>query len=257
MINDTAVRSYLRYAPDGHLVFASFASAFLLKLLRHKFVHLLSEERRSKIIPVVERFIRALNDPSVSIDDSHTPKIYARFLAGLLQKHHTLSQRMEHDANVHTNTQDRQVTGLSIDLSNVHRNGNISIGPLSPPSPHPSIQVTPPPVGDHNFGYILHNPNDAHFGANLHDHADTEMLGQGSDIRLDISGASGSGTVHPMDEIARREEDEDIPSSLNAINDSYWQHGLVPGLVPWLDFSMPVTWEKDFVDHQNISSLEG
>ena len=252
MINDNAVQSYLRYAPDSHLVFASFASAFLLKLLRHKFVHLLPEERRSKIIPLVERLVRVLNSTSVAIDDSHTPKIYARFLAGLLHKHRTLAsaQRMEQQrdkdtdmkVNVNTNNQERQAPGLSIDTNTLHQQNNLPSGPFSPPSPHPSIRVTPPPADDHNLGYMMHNPSDAH--------ADMEMLGQGS---LEFSGASGSGTVHPMDEIARYEEDDDIPPSLEAINDPFWQHGFVP----WLDASVPFNWDKEFPDPHRVPGLDG
>lgn len=246
LIKDMAVRAYLRYTPDSHLVFASFASAFLLKLLRHKFVHLLSAERRSKIIPLVEKLIKVLNDSSVAIDDSHTPKIYARFLAGLLHKHRAIenTQRMEQaqskDMEMNGNG---QANGLSIDLSNIQQHTNAA-GPLSPPSPHPSIRVTPPPVDEQSFGYMLHNSHDAHLSMHAQNHLDTEMLGQGSDVRFDISGASGSGTVHPMDQLARGEEEEDIPACLGAIHDSFWQNNA--GMVTWLDVNLPSGWDKEF-----------
>lgn len=236
MVKDVASRAYLRYAPDQHLVFASFAAAFLLKLLRHKFVHLVSESHRTGIIPLVETLIRTLDDQSVAIDETHTPKIYARFLAGLLQKHRILASAPRHEEHENENDADmmnhqEQPMGLSIDFSMLHQANSFPAGPLSPPSPHPSIQVTPPPVGDHSFGYIVHDPNMDEYGLEGQD--DMGMFGN--------SGAppSGSGTVHPMDERAREEEDDDILPSLRAINPSFWLHGMVP----WPVVNMPAGQE--------------
>jgi hypothetical protein len=257
MINDMAAQPYLRYAPDGHLVYASFASAFLLKLLRHKFVHLLPEESRSRIIPLVERLIRALSDSSVAIDDSHTPKIYARFLAGLLHKHRALASaqgtKHEHDKDAEMSSNIQDPRGLSIDLSAVHQRNDLGPGPLSPPSPHPSIRVTPPATGDQMFGYMLHDPNEVHAGLYSHGHGDMDMLGHGSDMRLDVSTvASGSGTVHPTDEMVRDEDDEDISQPLRAVN-AFWQQAAI-----WQDVNMTVgNWEKDFLDQQFVSNLDG
>uniref|UniRef100_A0A0W0G6S0 Xylanolytic transcriptional activator regulatory domain-containing protein n=1 Tax=Moniliophthora roreri TaxID=221103 RepID=A0A0W0G6S0_MONRR len=87
MVDSLAPSGYMRYAPDGHFVFASFASAFLLKLLRPEFSNLLPKEEGSEIYQLIGRLIQTLSSPSIAIDDRHTPKLYARFLAGLLSHH--------------------------------------------------------------------------------------------------------------------------------------------------------------------------
>ncbi|KAF9467566.1 fungal-specific transcription factor domain-containing protein [Collybia nuda] len=87
MIEGLAPSGYMRFAPDGHFIFASFASAFLLKLLRPEFANLLKKEQENEIFDLIGRLIQTLSSPEIAIDDRHTPKLYARFLAGLLSRH--------------------------------------------------------------------------------------------------------------------------------------------------------------------------
>ncbi|KLO05022.1 hypothetical protein SCHPADRAFT_896598 [Schizopora paradoxa] len=87
VIDSLAPSGYFKYAPDGHFVFASFASAFLLKLLRPEFENLVSKDNSSQILSLIGKLIQVLASSEVAIDDRHTPKLYARFLAGLLAKH--------------------------------------------------------------------------------------------------------------------------------------------------------------------------
>ncbi|KAG5730335.1 Protein priB [Termitomyces sp. T112] len=87
MVENLAPTGYMRYAPDGHFIFASFASAFLLKLLKPEFSSLLAKEQETEIFDLIGRLIQTLSSPEIAIDDRHTPKLYARFLAGLLSRH--------------------------------------------------------------------------------------------------------------------------------------------------------------------------
>ncbi|TFK51353.1 hypothetical protein OE88DRAFT_1659301 [Heliocybe sulcata] len=87
MIEDLAPSGYMKYSPDGYFVFAAFASAFLLKLLRPEFQNLLTPESETQIFDLIARLIQIQSSPEIAIDDRHTPKLYARFLAGLLQRH--------------------------------------------------------------------------------------------------------------------------------------------------------------------------
>ncbi|KAF8804042.1 hypothetical protein BYT27DRAFT_7194756 [Phlegmacium glaucopus] len=87
MIDGLAPSGYMRYAPDGHFVFASFASAFLLKLLRPEFSSFLTKDQEINVFDLIGRLIQTLSSPKIAIDDRHTPKLYARFLAGLLSRH--------------------------------------------------------------------------------------------------------------------------------------------------------------------------
>jgi len=96
MIEGLVSSGYMRYAPDGHFIFASFASAFLLKLLRPEFSSLLTKDEEMDILVLISRLIQTLSSSKLAIDDKHMPKLYARFLAGLLARH-----RREGIANGH------------------------------------------------------------------------------------------------------------------------------------------------------------
>ncbi|KAF5345063.1 hypothetical protein D9758_010418 [Tetrapyrgos nigripes] len=87
MLEGLVPTGYVKYAPDGHFVFSSFASAFLLKLLRPEFSHLLRREDENETFDLIGRVIQTLSSSQIAIDDRHTPKLYARFLAGLLSRH--------------------------------------------------------------------------------------------------------------------------------------------------------------------------
>ena len=43
---------------------------------------------KTKIFDLIGRLIQTLNSPEVAIDNKHTPKLHAKFLAGLLMKYH-------------------------------------------------------------------------------------------------------------------------------------------------------------------------
>ncbi|QRV95926.1 Fungal specific transcription factor domain [Ceratobasidium sp. AG-Ba] len=76
----------LMYAPDGHFVFISFAAAFLLKMLRPQFAAALEPTQSSRIIQIVTRLADVLASDKVAIDDRHSPRLYSRFLSGLIAK---------------------------------------------------------------------------------------------------------------------------------------------------------------------------
>jgi hypothetical protein len=85
---DTLVPTgYVRFAPDGYFVFAAFASAFMLKLLRPECSRFIAPGLEAEIYQVIERLINTIGSPQIAIDERHTPKLYSRFLASLLAKH--------------------------------------------------------------------------------------------------------------------------------------------------------------------------
>ena len=59
-----------------------------LQLLRPEFSWLVEPDDKTKIFDLIARLIQTLNSPEVSIDNKHTPKLHAKFLAGLLAKLH-------------------------------------------------------------------------------------------------------------------------------------------------------------------------
>jgi hypothetical protein len=59
-----------------------------LQLLRPEFAWLVEPDEKTKIFDLIGRLIQTLDSPEVAIDSKHTPKLHAKFLAGLLMKHH-------------------------------------------------------------------------------------------------------------------------------------------------------------------------
>jgi hypothetical protein len=93
----------LRHAPDAQFVFVTFAGAFLVKVRHHVFCanfpqiydmvfkllqpqysQYFSYERRKGIHTLVQEAVDLLGAPEVVVDDKHGPKLFSRFLAGLL-----------------------------------------------------------------------------------------------------------------------------------------------------------------------------
>ncbi|KAG7451107.1 uncharacterized protein BT62DRAFT_926762 [Guyanagaster necrorhizus] len=87
MVNElgrTEQRIYLRHGPEAQKVFTTFAAAFLVKLLQPKFAPYLSADQCELIRGRVQNVIDLFGSPEVAIDDRHGPKLYSRFLKGLL-----------------------------------------------------------------------------------------------------------------------------------------------------------------------------
>lgn len=47
----------------------------------------MTKGQENDIFDLIGRLIQTLSSSKISIDDRHTPKLYARFLAGLLSRH--------------------------------------------------------------------------------------------------------------------------------------------------------------------------
>ncbi|KAK0210684.1 fungal-specific transcription factor domain-containing protein, partial [Desarmillaria ectypa] len=77
---------HLRYAMEANFVYVSFAAAYLVNLLRAKFLPLLSQEVQEEIIYIVNKLIRVLASDKVALDGRHTPALYSQFLANLMAK---------------------------------------------------------------------------------------------------------------------------------------------------------------------------
>jgi len=87
LVESLVPTGYIRFAPDGYFVFAAFASAFMLKLLRPECSRFITPGLEAEIYQVIERLINTIGSPQIAIDERHTPMLYSRFLASLLAKH--------------------------------------------------------------------------------------------------------------------------------------------------------------------------
>ncbi|EMD32764.1 hypothetical protein CERSUDRAFT_77143 [Gelatoporia subvermispora B] len=87
MVESLAPSGYMRYSPDAHFIYASFASVVLLKLTSPELAIYITEKQTAVIFDLIGRLIQTFNSPTTAVDDYHTPKLHARFLTRLLSKH--------------------------------------------------------------------------------------------------------------------------------------------------------------------------
>lgn len=78
---------HLRYAMEANFLYVAYAAAFLINLLRPKFLPLLEERQQREIIILVSRLIDVLSSRDVALDGRHTPALYSKFLSSLMERH--------------------------------------------------------------------------------------------------------------------------------------------------------------------------
>ncbi|KAJ7940711.1 fungal-specific transcription factor domain-containing protein [Mycena leptocephala] len=83
----------LKFAMEANWLYISFASAFLVNLLRPRFLPLLKADTQQDIVRLVGRLIDVLGSDSVALDGRHTPALYSRFLSSLLAKYNVFPNR--------------------------------------------------------------------------------------------------------------------------------------------------------------------
>ncbi|KAJ3545622.1 hypothetical protein NM688_g5606 [Phlebia brevispora] len=83
--------SLLGWAMDANFLYMAFSAAFLLNLLRPKFLPLLDPPQCAMIITLVSRLISILSSEDVALDGRHSPAVYSKFLSTLFKKYYTPS----------------------------------------------------------------------------------------------------------------------------------------------------------------------
>ncbi|KAI9000635.1 hypothetical protein BD414DRAFT_8317 [Trametes punicea] len=91
------LRIYLRHGPDAECVFVTFTCAFLIKTLHPRYAQHIPRETRVELRQLVAEVADFLGSPDVAVDDRHGPKLYSRFLKGLLE---TPLASIDHPPNV-------------------------------------------------------------------------------------------------------------------------------------------------------------
>ncbi|KAK0471072.1 hypothetical protein IW261DRAFT_912826 [Armillaria novae-zelandiae] len=84
---DLAPSGFMRGATDRHFMCAAFAAVFIFKLLRPEFSSLMKNADKHESINLVATLINKFSSSDIAVDDRHTPKLYARFLAALLSNY--------------------------------------------------------------------------------------------------------------------------------------------------------------------------
>jgi hypothetical protein len=214
----------LNFGP-AHFIFASFASAFLLKvshvvckchtcshyntpqLLRPDFAGIVGPAHKDHILSLVGRLIKVFASNNVAVDDRHTPKLYSRFLASLVARYSTPSEE-SHRAipKIESSPVDTPMTSLpTLSMSSNQRPGQIT----------QATQVAP--MGSNQYGQTL-TLSPTHYG-------DT----------YSSSSAGGTVTQYNMEQSMPEVPSEDLLASMQAINNPvWWEHVMMPGFT-WPD----------------------
>ncbi|CAE6513308.1 unnamed protein product [Rhizoctonia solani] len=82
---------YFKYSAEGWFTFGAFAAAFMVKALCPTSTPEIDQPYRQHLRGLVMELINAYQSKQVSIDERHTPSIYARFLTRLLVRADELS----------------------------------------------------------------------------------------------------------------------------------------------------------------------
>ncbi|KAI0795864.1 hypothetical protein C8Q75DRAFT_744153 [Abortiporus biennis] len=229
MIEVLAPSGYMRYSPDGHFIFATFASAFLLKLLKPEFSSLLTKAQQDDIFELIARLIHTLNSPEIAIDDRHTPRLHARFLAGLLSKHRRgVSSSSRNTSQNPPQNQERAGSGGTYSSQ-------------SPPSSTSNVfQATPPPSNDTQGQGMgpSQGPSDNMMTEPIYP-ADPTYSGGTAPFEMFNFGATPNGGM-----------EDDLVGALQVLkNPAYWQNMMMPG------FHWPENRMVDNTYHQAVPGL--
>lgn len=266
-------------APDGHFVFVSFASAFLIKMLRKDYVTLLDASQRVRIIETVEKLVNTLSSPRVAVDERHTPMLYARFLAGLLSKYKTDDNMEMHDApSVASEVSHPDSLNLPtppMDHQSSPGSGSNSKPRVSRHRPSPSIEISPPPPEPNQSQFMppqMPPPHDVFSSTALQNVSPPpQQLRNGqvqpalgslmAPINLSSTESSAASTVHAASTIHGGSQfapdhemtDDLILAPMMAVNNpAFWSHMMLPGF-SWAPETLP--WEIDTEEflHQSIN----
>ncbi|KAI0093578.1 hypothetical protein BDY19DRAFT_260419 [Irpex rosettiformis] len=96
---------FLSWALEANFLYMAFSAAFLLNLLRPKFLPLLTVEQCAEIVGLVQALIKILSSNDVAIDGRHSPALYSKFLRSLLEKYRTRTPSLQADINAIASSQ--------------------------------------------------------------------------------------------------------------------------------------------------------
>jgi hypothetical protein len=292
VVNDLAPTEYFRYAPDGHFVFASFASAFLIKLLRPEYKELIDGEHRTRIIGLVESLVDVLKSPRNAVDGRHTPMLYSRFLAGLLAKYKQDEEMVDGTSassdsaasqgdSLHTPPQEsvkQEATspangaiGAAKAASKHRPSPSIEIIPPAPESvngkpaqaPAPHIIYYPTPDNTQQVPQSQFNP----FNNDTSQNATNSLFPHGirSDDTKDSNTTSAASTVQPDDTVhggsqfgaqdAIMTDDQMLAPMLAMDNPAFWSHMMLPGFSWPSDEPWGINVNMDMNDMVDMSGM--
>ena len=178
-----------------------------IQLLRPDFAGIVAPSHKHRILSLVGRLIKLFGSSDIAVDDRHTPKLYSRFLAGLVTRYSSPQEE----------PQTRAVPKIE---SSPMDTAMPSLPDLSMSSRQLSRHVTQP-------------ADVAHMGGNQY--GQTQTLPTHYAEVYSSSSASGTITQFNMEESMPEVPSEDLLASMQAINNPmWWEHVMMPGFT-WPD----------------------
>ncbi|KAI6132068.1 hypothetical protein EDD16DRAFT_1534431 [Pisolithus croceorrhizus] len=110
--DELAPRGYLKYSPDSHFVFLSYAVLSLLKLIRPEFQPFIENEQR--IVDLVKDVATVLGE--IAVSSHHTPALYSTFLRALISaRTDGVQQQQQAQQQVQQQLQHEPTGGVGMD----------------------------------------------------------------------------------------------------------------------------------------------
>ena len=177
----------------------------LYQLLRPEFSSLLTKDEEMEILVLISRLIQTLSSNKLAIDDKHMPRLYARFLAGLLAQH-----RREGIANGHLSVSSHNPRPPPEGRSETIRNYSEN-----------TIAAAPQAQGQTGNGSNFDN-SDRHAETNITNMYGTEPISDDASIPIIIDDDYLlEGNILP--------EEEFLATMQTIKNPTFWQNMMLPG----------------------------
>ena len=181
----------------------------------------MEKEQENEIFDLIGRLIQTLSSPKIAIDDRHTPKLYARFLAGLLSRHRRDGATVGRLQTVPAPQQ--SISG------GMQGNGGSSVNTLSShPVSHPNSTGQTGP-GENGLGQSF-------------DHQVLQQISVETPVYMtEATFASSTGQIDfgadfDMTYLSSDFSEQEMLATMQAIkNPAWWQNMMMPGYVCWSD----------------------
>ncbi|CDO74907.1 hypothetical protein BN946_scf184988.g14 [Trametes cinnabarina] len=208
------LRIYLRHGPDSECVFVTFTCAFLIKTLHPRYAQHIPRETRVELRQLVEEVAEFLGSPDVAVDDRHGPKLYSRFLKGLLE---TPLASIDHPPHVLKRAERPPAPSPGTPDSGSER-------PDSSPMPRTPVHVPHPPPSDQTTTkeqqtFLQTSPQDTQMFEGFE-------LGYPDQSTLMDNSADFYSAPLPFD--------QEFLQSMQSLTDPNWSNMVLPGF-SWMD----------------------
>jgi hypothetical protein len=178
----------------------------------------MTKDLETEIFDLIGRLIQTFSSPEIAIDDRHTPKLYARFLAGLLSRNRKDGATV---GRLHPQPPPQS------EIAHAASGGYTS---HIPTSSNPSFSVTPPEGDsrgghDHGFTHSAFNPANEKVDTPIYRPEATYTLGS---VPIEFG---GSGDIGPLAlSSSNGFSDEEMLATMQALkNPQWWSTMMMPG----------------------------